>query len=254
VFKATFGGGRLADAAAEPSAAADCGSQVIRAGTLPGDGFWLACTDGGPQLTVLRRIGADGSLLGDVRVAGRAGVDTDPTAVTADGSKLFVWDPQTMVLSRVDIATGEKTSGKGIAVADLGPLAALGNWLAPVASAKSWLRGALAVSPDGSRVYAIGVQESGRDTAGSTGVFVFDATTLDRVALWQPTADYVSVGVSADGKLVFAAGLPGVDAVGRVKTAQQASITVFDASDGSVRLIAGQLGGDDLTFVSATLR
>jgi hypothetical protein len=89
--------------------------------------------------------------------------------------------------------------------------------------------------------------------AGSAGVYVFDAATLDPITVWQPTADYVSVAVSADGKLVYAAGLPGVDAVGRIKLAQQASITVFDTSDGSVRLIAGQLGGDALSFLGPTL-
>jgi hypothetical protein len=205
---------------------------------------------------VIRRLGPDNSLLGDVRIPGSSGIDTDPTAVSADGSTLYVWDPSTEVLTRVDLASGDKTSGKGIAAADPGPLAALGTWLAPVAAAKSWLHGALVVSPDGSRVYAIGIKEgaSERDMAGSTGVFVFDAATLEPTTIWQPTADYVSIAVSADGKLVFAAGLPGVDAAGRNKITQQASITIFDAGDGSVRLIAGQLGGDALTFLSARLR
>ena len=255
VFKAAFGAGMLADAVAVPNAS-DCGAAVVRAGPLPDAGFWLACTAGGSQLTVLRRLAADGSLLPDVRVSGSAGVETDPTAVTADGSTLYVWDPQTTVLSRVDIAKGEKTSGKGIAAVDPGPLAALGNWLAPAAAAKSWLQGGLAVSPDGTRVYAIGVKEGvgESDTAGSTGVFVFDAATLEPITTWQPTADYVSIAVSADGRFVYAAGLPSVDAAGRHKLAQQASVTVFDAADGSIRLIAGQLGGDALSFLSTRLR
>ncbi|HTK44960.1 MAG TPA: hypothetical protein VL749_06385 [Patescibacteria group bacterium] len=255
VFTASLDAGQLADAKLVPTAS-DCGGSVVRAGPLPEGAFWVACTSGGAELTVIRRLGPDNSLLGDVRISGSTGIDTDPTAVSADGSKLYVWDPSSEVLTRVDLASGDKTSGKGIAAADAGPLAALGNWLAPAAAAKSWLRGALAVSPDGSRVYAIGIREGAdeRDVAGSTGVFVFDATTLEPATVWQPTADYVSIAVSADGKLVFAAGLPGVDAAGRNRIAQQASITVFDASDGSIRLIAGQLGGDALTFLSARLR
>ena len=255
VFSASFDGGRIANAKPVPTAS-DCGPAVVRAGSLPEGAFWLACTDGGPRLTVIRRLGPDNSLLGDVRISGEAGIETDPTAMSADGSKLYVWDPASGTVTRVDLASGDKTTGKGIAsVEEPGPLAALGNWLAPAAAAKSWLRGALAISPDGTRIYAIGVKggETEHQMAGSAGVFVFDAATLAPITVWQPTADYISVAVSADGRLVYAAGLPGVDARGGIKIAQQASITVFDAADGSIRLIAGQLGGDALSFLSPTL-
>ena len=253
VFTASFDGGRLGDPKLVPTAS-DCPGSVVRAGPLPEGAFWLACSSGS-QATTVRRLGADNSLLGDVRVPGTGGVDTDPTAVSADGSKLYVWDPSTAELTRVDLTSGEKTKGKGVATAVAGPLTALGNWLAPAASAKSWLRGALAISPDGTRVYAIGIRQGSaeRELAGSSGVFVFDASTLDPIAVWQPTADYISVAVSADGRLVYAAGLPGVDAAGGIRLAQQASITVFDATDGSIRLIAGQLGGDALMFLSPTI-
>jgi hypothetical protein len=255
VYRASYKSGTFSDPTRIPTAS-DCGDVVNRAGSLPDGGFWLACTSGGAQLTVIRRLGPDNSLLGDVRVNGGVGIDTDPTAVSADGTKLFVWDPSSGTLSRVDLASGEKTSGKGVASVDTGPLAAFGNWLAPTAAAKSWLRGALAVSPDGTRVYAIGVKEGVGESgsAGSTGVFVFDASTLEPITVWQPTADYVSLAVSADGQLVFAAGLPGVDATGTHLITQQASITAFNTSDGSIRLIAGRLGGDALSFVSTSLR
>jgi DNA-binding beta-propeller fold protein YncE len=222
---------------------------------MAGGGFWLACTDGGAGLTVLRRLNPDGSLRGDVRVTGSGGIDTDPTAVSADGSTLFVWDPHATKLSRVEIASGEVTSGSGTARSGSGPMVALGNWLAPAVAAKSWLRSGLAVSPDGTRVYALGVRDggSGPETAGSAGVFVFDAATLEPATVWQPTADYVSIAVSADGRLVYAAGLPGVDANGARFARQQASITVFDASDGSIRLIAGELASDALSFLSTRL-
>ncbi len=254
VFTATFKSGSFADLAPVANAA-DCGSTVNRAGALPGGGFWLACTNGGAQLTVVRRLSADGSLLGDVRVNGGEGIDADPTAVSADGSTLFVWDPVGATLTRVNLADGTKTSRNGIAAVDEGPLSALGHWLAPTTAAKSFLRGALVISPDGSRVYAIGVKggSGSSDMAGSAGVFVFDTTTLETGGIWQPTADYVSLAISADGRFVYAAGLPRVDAAGRSRLGQGASITVFDTTDGSIRLIAGQLGGDALTFISAAL-
>jgi hypothetical protein len=255
VFRATLGGGRFSDLAPVPHAS-NCGATVNRAGALPGGGFWLACTDAGVELALVRRLSADGSLLGDVRVNGAVGIEADPTALSADGATLYVWDPSGTTLTGVDIAKGTKASGKGTAAVDDGPLTALGHWLAPTAAAKSFLRGALAISPDGSRIYAIGIKGGGSpsDTAGSTGVFVFDAASLEPGAVWQPTADYVSLAVSADGRFVYAAGLPGIDATGQRQVAQQASITVFDTTDGSVRLIAGGLGSDMLSFISTALR
>jgi hypothetical protein len=252
VYRASFGDGTFGDPRLVPTAS-DCGNVVNRAGALPDGGFWLACTNGG--LTVVRRLGADNALLGDVRVTGGEGIETDPTAVSADALTLFVWDPAGAALTRVNLATGTKTTGKAVASADPGLLAALGDWLAPTAAAKSWLRGALVISPDGSRVYAIGVKTGtdDRSTSGSSGVFAFDTTTLEPVGIWPPTADFISVAVSTDGRFVYAAGLPSVDATGRSKLTQQASITVFDTTDGSVRLIAGQLGGDALMFISPLL-
>ena len=254
IYRASFADGSLVDPKPVPTGS-DCGNVVNRAGALPDGGFWLACTNGGAAATVVRRLRADNSLLGDVHVSGGEGIETDPTAVSADGSTLFVWDPDSATLTRVDLATGQKSAGKGVATADPGPLAALGNWLAPSAAAKSWLRGALAISADGSRVYAIGVR-GGTDApsfSGSSGVFAFDATTLEPLGTWQPTADFISVAVSADGRFVYASGLPSVDARGESELGQQASITVFDTTDGSVRLIAGHLGGDALMFIAPTL-
>jgi hypothetical protein len=254
VFTASFDAGALTAAVPAPTAG-DCGGPVIRAGALPERGYWVACSTQSSAVLV-RRLSPEGSWLGDVTVPLSPGVDTDPTEVSADGRSLYVWDPADAVLTRVDLASGDKSTGKGLAAAAArSPLGALGDWLAPSVAAKSYLRGALAISPDGSRVYAIGVKPGAResDDAGSAGVFVFDAATLDPITIWQPTADYVSVAVSPDGTYIYAAGLPHVDAAGRTKIAQQASVTVFDASDGSIRLIAGRLGGDLVTFLSPTL-
>jgi hypothetical protein len=254
-FRVTFAGGRWSGLASVPTAS-DCGDAVLHGGALPEGGIWLACQRGGAELTVVRRIGADGSLLGDVRVSGGVGIDGDTTALGRDGTTLFAWDPTSSTLTRIDLASGEKATRKGTtARIDAGPLAAFGRWLAPSVTAKTLLRGSVIVSADGTRVYAIGVEEGlgGREVSGSTGVFAFDAETLEVVGIWQPTADFVSLAVSGDGQFVYAAGLPGLDAAGRVRLGQQASITVFDTRDGSPRLIAGQLPGGMLTFPAALL-
>ena len=59
--------------------------------------------------------------------------------------------------------------------------------------------------------------------------------------------------MSANGKYVYAAGLARFDAGGQERATQQASITVFRASDGELQLIAGRLGFDFLTFATPIL-
>ena len=169
---------------------------------------------------------------------------------------VFAWNPSSATLTKVDLATGKTRTGHGpTARVESDPLAAFGAWLAPTAAAKSLLRGAIVVSPDGSRVYAIGIKASGdeREPSGSTGVFVFDATTLEDVGHYPATADFVSLALSRDGQFLYAAGMPGVDASGRPRRTQAASITVFSTADGNVRLVAGQLGSGLITFNSPTL-
>jgi hypothetical protein len=255
LFDASFKGGDLTGAA--PVVGGDnCGEVVTRAGVAAGGGTWLVCSTAGSSSTVVRRLARDGSLLGDTRVMGRPGIEGDMTALSADGSHLYVWNPATATLTRVDLATGETATGQAPipAATTRGPLAALGDWLAPTAAAKSFLQGALVVSPDGSKVYAIGVSTGAtdREPTGSSGVFVFDAVTMASVDQWEPTADFVSLALSADGRFVYAAGMPGVEASGRENRQMEASITVFDALTGSPRLIAGQLGSGLLLFESPT--
>lgn len=249
-FRASFTGGILGDAVAVPGMAG-CGDVIRFGGALPDGGTWVGCTRGGAFQTIVRRVAGDGEILPDVRVAGEEGIEGDATALRRDGSALFAWDPASATLTRIDPASGETTTGKGLtARAEGGPLAALGRWLAPVAAAKSFLRSSVIVSPDGSRVYAIGVKAGvdDREISGSAGVFVFDPTSLELIEIYQPTADFVSLAIGADGRFIYAAGMPGIDALGRRRPDQGASITAFDTADGTVRVIAGQLGVGFISF------
>lgn len=259
LFRVELSAGRLANAAPVPHSS-DCGDRMLRAGPLPDGGVWAACSWAG-ETVIVRRITGDGALRNDITVARAGFIEGDTTALSADGRALFAWDPISASLTRIDLASGERTTGRAASASgragstELGPLAAFGRWLAPGAAAKSRLLGAVAVSPDGSRVFAIGVTggETEREVVGSSGVFVFDAATLEPIDHWLPTADYASLAISPDGQFVYAAGLPGVDATGRVLVNQAASITVFSAADGTIRLIAGQLGPDMLSFPSPKL-
>ena len=106
-----------------------------------------------------------------------------------------------------------------------------------------YLQPSLALSPDGTRLYLLATTATSPvdTTAGSSGVWVFDAGTLAILGHWAPTADFISIAVSSDGAYVYAAGMPGKDAAGN-QTGQDASVTVYQASSGQVRVIAGQLG------------
>lgn len=254
VFRAEFGTGAFSNLA--PGDASGCGERILRAGAAAGDRWWIACQRYSTSDVVVRRFDATGTRLGDTPVAAGFGVDGDMTAPSPDGGSLYVWNPTGAVLTRVDLATGEKAEGRGpTARAEAGPLLALGRWLAPPVMAKTFLDGGVVVSPDGTRVYAAGLDPDAAadDLAGSAGIFVFDAASLESLDRWAPTADFVSIAISADGRYVYAAGMPGFDADGTRRPAMSASITVFATSDGSVRLIAGQLGGSLMTFVRPIL-
>ncbi|MBI3751952.1 MAG: hypothetical protein HY263_09910 [Chloroflexi bacterium] len=233
-----------------------CGDLAILAGGRPDGGMWLACRSAVPGETIVRLLRGDGTI-DDVRAAGTLDAGGDPgstSAISPDGRLLFLWDPARRALTRVDLVSGEVRTGTATAAIAPNPLAALGRWLTPSADAKVLLSAAIAVSPDGRRVYALGTSGgvSGEEFAGSAGVLVFDAATLSVLDTWPPTADFVSVAVSADGEWVYAAGSPRVGADGRV-TSQPASITVFDAATGDIHLIAGQLGRGMLFFPSTVL-
>ena len=134
------------------------------------------------------------------------------------------------------------------------PLTALGRWLVPSTSAKILLAPGMAIAPDGSRIYVLGVDGRipSNGIAGSTGILVFDAASMTQVAQWTATADFVSIAVNADGSQVYALGASEVSADG-TKDTQPASLTVFDAGTGQVRAIAGSLGQGFLTFPAATV-
>lgn len=256
-FIADRDAGRISNVA-PLAAASECGDQLIVSGTLADGSWWLGCAADEFSRAVVRRLGADDHVLGDTQVPTSLDIgDAGGTSmVSHDGSSLFLWNPMSLVLTRVDLATGELTTGTGqVALAADDPLAALGRWLTPSAAAKVLLSSGIALSPDGTRIYALGIASGGSADRlpGSAGLFVFDTASLAQVDHWNATADFVSIAVSADGKFVYAAGSPEMGADGS-STTQAASITVFDATDGSVRLLAGQLGHGFILFPSTILR
>lgn len=199
-----------------------------------------------------------------LRIDGRSdpvvGLDVGPSLVwgrVLDRSgRLWLWDPFTWWIGRVDLESGTvesrrlprpTTAAPGDRLAAL--LRGLAAWVAPSAAAKILIEPALAISPDGSRLYGLtAASRSAGEGFGSAGIVVIDAATLTMVDRWEPVADLASLAVSADGRFVYAAGVPGVDASGERAPSWQASLTGYDADTGEVRLIAGRLGSSWLLF------
>ncbi len=157
--------------------------------------------------------------------------------------------PAAVTQARATPATSNATPGD--VLASLGRR--VGRWIAPSAFAKVNLEPGIVASADGTRIYALGI--GGPDGgAGSTGVFAFDARTLDVLGTWAPLGDLGSLAVSVDGRFVYAAAQGGVSSNGQPTPGMGASITVYDTADGSVRLVAGKLGTGDLWLTEPILR
>lgn len=149
----------------------------------------------------------------------------------ASGDHAFLWYPRLHRIVRVDLATGS------MELADVGP-AVEPN------SGRGFLGGepSAVLSPDGSRLYALGVADVDLADGAPTGIWVIDTTTLELIDHWDPVAYFTSLAVSADGRFVYAIGSPDHDAEGRSST-WPASLTVYAADTGEIQVIHGQLDG-----------
>ena len=246
-WSATFDGTTVAGFASAGSTPGDA-CVVIARGVGDASSSWVLCSSDGRLR--FDRIGRDGAAIGSTDLPFSDGL---PAAqLDGSGQHLYVWGPVARTLARIDVASGTVTSGTATTAATtadpLSDLAqALGRWIAPPALAKVSLDPAMAISPDGTRIYALGVDPGSGEAVASRGVFVFDAATVTQVGHWQPVADLTSISVSPDGAWLYAAGQPLFDA-GGIASLDAASITVYATADGSVRLTAGSLGNDPISF------
>jgi hypothetical protein len=224
------------------------------AGLIDPTRFYVVCQapDGG---VAIDRLAVNGALIDETYILQSTGLELAWLYVR-QGDRLFIWDPVGTRLWRFDLDTGMVDNTTGTAIlpptSPLDSLAALGRqvgrWLAPPVAAKVLVRPALVASPDGTRIYGLGVEGLiGDGSGGSRGIYAFDAATLAPIGHWTPTADLESIAISPDGRFVYAAAPSGVDATGALAQ-NAASITAYDTTDGSVRLLAGNLGGDSLFF------
>lgn len=187
---------------------------------------------------VLRRITSDGKALPDAPIAGFPVDRQYPTVTGLDHAAraLFIWDPVQHAIGRIAVDSGAVTTSTVPASrlpVDSPSQGLLGIWPAP----------GLVESPDATRLYALGVAPAGGPAGRSTGVWVFDARTLDLLDHWAPRALLTSLAVSADGTFVYAAGARGFDADGH-EGPTAASVTVYDAATGEIQVLYGSVSPD----------
>ncbi|MBF6605384.1 MAG: hypothetical protein IVW53_07365 [Chloroflexi bacterium] len=253
---ATIAGGRIAGTTTLPVSTPTVGGTACTAvgaeGWATARSYYAVCA--GPVAAVVivdlagRTIASQWLAGTGQSLAAFAGADV----VDRVAGLLYHWDPFARTVTRVDLATGRITGTATAAQADTGgggPLGVLGDlgrtiagWIAPQATAKVFLQPGLALAPDGSRIYALGVASSG---SGSSGVDVFDTRTMTQLDHWAPVADLISIAVSPDGRYVYVAGAPG----GNSSQTYPASLEVYDTSNGALHLVAGDLGSTYLALV-----
>jgi hypothetical protein len=188
----------------------------------------------------LRRIRADGTSPGNVPIEGlRLPQGYVSAALDRQSGAVLAWDPVDHTLVRAEVDSGRYA------------ISSVPEELRPTGSTSARSRvvasPALVLSPDGLRAYAIG----GGSRSTSTGVWVFDARTLELLDHWEPRAVLNSIAISADGRFVYVTGVARLDVEGNDNPGWQASVTVYDAASGQQQRLYGAEGVDTwLTFPS----
>jgi hypothetical protein len=192
----------------------------------------------------VRRLTADGVSLGDLPIGAAQSDGSSAAATIVDRARrsVVMWDPFRHLVSRVDVDDGRIHEGvvaESMLPGDRGP------------SRRGWVGvdPGLVASVDGTRLYTLGLASGPGDVGTSTGVWVFDAETLELIDHWAPRALLTSMAVSADGRFVYAASAAGYDVDGRENPRWPSSVTVYDATTGEIVVLYGSIGGGQwLTF------
>jgi hypothetical protein len=200
------------------------------AGQAPGNAYYV------------RRVTTAGESPGDLPIPGQPPDGSYPVTAVVDraGRVAFVWDPVSHRMTRVGIDDGTVHTGTVNA-------AYLPDDRLPGNERYIGADPGLAVAPDGRRLYALGLGAGAGQAGASTGVWVFNAATLNVIGHWEPRAFLISLAVSADGRFVYVAGAAGFDVEGR-ENPWPASVTVYDAATGEVQVLYGAVARD--TWVS----
>jgi hypothetical protein len=221
---------------------------------LIAQGGCVVQTEGADQRFEIRRHDLQGRDLGSLVVASwraRSG----ELLLDATRGIAYAWDQDSHAIGSVDLLDGVERSVYSAvdvnppgAVLSIGPRPTAGRpttW----ADGRSTIEGrgprTLVGSPDGLLLYAVGV---GSVPEASSGVWVFDAQTLETVERWPAAAAYTSIALLENGRWLAAIGRPGVTSDGN-PASWGTSLTVHDATTGRPVLVVGDLRTDsEVTF------
>jgi hypothetical protein len=202
----------------------------------------------------IHRHGLDGRDLGSIVVpTGQLGAD-EPLLDLTNGVA-YAWDPIAHRLASADLVGGtgrmaETPDGfdapSEIVILGQRPEPGEPTRWSDGHSATAARRGRTLVgSSDGRLLFAIG---EGPTDDSSSGVWVFDARTLELIERWPARAAYGSLALLEDGRWLAAIGKPGVDEAGRLAR-WGTSMTVHDTTTGRAVLRIGDLApGDHVTI------
>jgi hypothetical protein len=199
--------------------------------------------------------------LGGQDLGSAAGVPTTPELyeplLDVTNGVAYGWDPVVHALLATDLVRGDWRGSDQVATADRDDPAAVLIEAArpPPGLPTTWSYGrpatetsrerTLVGSPDGRLLFAIGI---GSEPESSSGVWVFDAQTLQLLERWPALAAYSSLALLEDGRWLAAIGRPGLTATGGPAD-WGTSVTIHDTTTGRPILRIGDLLTDDrVTF------
>lgn len=209
---------RLPEGAVEARAVVESepGAVPLWDGRSTPDGRWLygVVNPGGSETLVNFFDLAHGELGPslDLGFSGTGGFLLSEHAVSPDGRRLYVFAPTTGELVMVDLQR-QRIEGQVAIETGVEPagdsrldhfLAALRGLLVQEAAAKfSFADGGMQLSPDGSRLYAIGFQGEGYQ-ATVNGIWVIDTASWRIVDRWLPDTSPGGIFLSQDGRYLYA--------------------------------------------------
>ncbi|MCM8749489.1 lactonase family protein [Thermomicrobiaceae bacterium CFH 74404] len=148
----------------------------------------------------------------DLAFSGAGGFPISQHAVSPDGRRLYVFSPATGEMAIVDLER-QQIEGKVVVETGAEPagtsrlerfLAALRGLLVREAAAKvSFAGGGMQLSPDGSRLYAIGFEGEAYQERVD-GIWVIDTASWRIVGHWLPGASPGEIFLSQDGRFLYA--------------------------------------------------
>jgi hypothetical protein len=228
------------------------GTDLIWNGQMSADGrtlFATTCADGCTRRRILFLDLAAGALRGvDLPLHDPRSLATQE-GLSHDGRRLYVFAPSAGEVAVVDLDDRrlEQSVLVDAAAARSEPhllaraLAGLRRLVVAEALAKSYSLGALQLSPDGRRLYAIGADPAHDDRPD--GVWAIDTSTWRVTGRWLAGAWPVKLLQSADGRWLYVQEMPPPPGTGT------GPLHVLDAATGVRRSVADGLSGQQLFSV-----